>query len=168
MTLSAVARAAGVAVPTVSAVFGSKKGIVAELLDQARFGQDYQALVRQAMQVSDPADRLSFAASIARQIYESEIPVQSLLRGAGMLAPELASLESERESERYEVQGHLIDYLYQARLLQKGLDLRSARDILWTLTSRDLYRMMVQERGWSADKYESWLKQTLHRLLVRP
>ena len=80
MTLSAVARAAGVAVPTVSAVFGSKKGIVAELLDQARFGQDYQALVRQAMLVST-AERLSFAASIARRVYESEIPVQSLLRG---------------------------------------------------------------------------------------
>ncbi|MCU1247267.1 MAG: transcriptional regulator, TetR family [Edaphobacter sp.] len=166
MTMSAVALAAGVAVPTVYAVFGSKKGIVAELLDQARFGQDYQALVRQAMLVSDPAERLSFAASIARQVYESEIPVQSLLRGAGMLAPELASVENEREGERYEIQGHLIDHLLQANLLQAGLDRRSACDILWALTSRDLYRMLVQERGWDADKYERWLKQILHNALV--
>jgi hypothetical protein len=71
------------------------------------------------MLVSDPAERLSFAASIARQVYESEIPVQSLLRGTGMLAPELASVENEREGERYEIQGHLIDHLPTPEALQK-------------------------------------------------
>jgi hypothetical protein len=78
----------------------------------------------------------------------------------------LASLENEREGERYEIQGHLIDYLLQANLLQAGLDRRSACDILWALTSRDIYRMLVQERGWGADKYEHWLKQILHKALV--
>ena len=166
VTVPEIARAAGVAVPTVYAVFGSKKGIIAELLDQARFGHEYQALVREAMQVADPAERLTFAARIARQIYESEVPIQNLLRGAGMLAPELAALENEREDERYVVQSHLIDYLLKTKTLRAGLDRKSACDILWALTSRDLYRLLAIARGWSAGKYEKWLTQALRKELL--
>lgn len=166
MTIPAVARAAGVAVPTVYAIFGSKKGIVSELLDQARFGEDYRALVRNVMQESMPRERLAFAARIARKIYESEIPVENLLRGAGMLAPELATVENERECERYDNQVILIDSLEQAKLLRAGLDRQRARDILWCLTSRELFRMLVKEREWSPDQYEDWLRSTLDRTLV--
>ena len=166
MTIPAVARAAGVAVPTVYAIFGSKKGIVSELLDQARFGEEYRALVRSVMQASRPRERLAFAARIARKIYESEIPVENLLRGAGMLAPELAAVENERECERYNNQVILIDSLLQAKLLRAGLDRQRARDILWCLTSRELFRMLVKERDWSPDQYEDWLRSTLDRTLV--
>ena len=72
MTIPAVAKAAGVAVPTVYAIFGSKKGIVSELLDAARFGEAYHALIGQVMKSTDPMDRLAFAPRFARQIYESE------------------------------------------------------------------------------------------------
>jgi AcrR family transcriptional regulator len=164
MTIAGVARAAGVAVPTVYSIFGSKKGIVAELLDQARFGEEYQALVREARAVSDPRERLAFPARIARRVYESEIPVESLLRGAGMLAPELAAVESERDCQRYDAQAHLIDGLREAGLLH--LDRESARDILWCLTSRDLFRMLVRERHWPPEKYEAWLRKTLEHALL--
>jgi hypothetical protein len=33
-------------------------------------------------------------------------------------------------------------------------------------TGRDVYRMLVRERGWSADKYEEWLGGTLARSLL--
>jgi AcrR family transcriptional regulator len=166
MTIPAVARAAGVAVPTVYATFQSKKGLVSELLDQVRFGQDYQALVISAMQSSDPRERLSFAARISRQIYDAEVPVANLLRGVGMLAPELAKVENERESHRYEMQVEQIDFLLKSKTLRKGLDRQSARDILWCLTGRDLYRLLVRERGWNSTKYENWLKETLEHSLL--
>jgi TetR/AcrR family transcriptional regulator, regulator of cefoperazone and chloramphenicol sensitivity len=166
MTIAAVARAAGVAVPTVYAIFGSKKGIVAELLDEARFGETFQNLVREARQTVDPRKRLAFASRIPRQVYEAELPVEKLLRGAGMLAPELANVESERECERYESQAHLIDGLQQAKLLRMGLDRETARDILWSLTSRDFFRLLVSERRWTLDQYERWLKATLERELI--
>jgi AcrR family transcriptional regulator len=166
VTVPDIARAAGVAVPTVYAAFGSKKGIIADLLDQARFGDVYHGLVRDAAQVSDPAERLSFAARIARQIYEAEIPIQNLLRGAGMLAPELDALENERESDRYAVQTHLIKYLIQTKALRENLDRVSAGDILWSLTSRDLFRLLVLKRGWAPEKYEQWLIETLRNALL--
>jgi AcrR family transcriptional regulator len=167
MTVPAVAAAAGVAVPTVYAIFGSKKGIVAELLDQARFGEEHQALVGEVHQLHSPLERLAIAPRIARRIYDSEIPVEDLLRGAGMLAPELAAIESNRDCERYDRQVILIDALQKAKLLRPGLPREAARDILWCLTSRDVYRMLVREKKWSSTQYETWLSETLQQTLTK-
>lgn len=168
MTMEAVAQKAGVAVATVYAVFGSKTGILSEILDAARFDDSYQNLVREAMHTSDPRERIRFPARIARRIYESEHSVLDLLRGAGTVAPTLAHSESERECTRYDAQAGMIQYLVRSRSLRPGLDPQHARDILWSLTSRDLYRLLVRERGWTGQQYENWLADTLVEALVRP
>jgi AcrR family transcriptional regulator len=166
MTIDAVAREAEVAAQTVYAVFGSKVGILNEILDEARFDETYQELVRQAQTAPDPRARLLYAARIARQIFDSERPVLDLLRGAGVLAPELLRVERERESMRYERQAPLIEYLAKKKQLRPGLSQARAREILWTLTSRDLYRMLVRERGWPSQEFEEWLGDTLLRALT--
>lgn len=166
MTIPAVARAAGVAVPTVYAIFGSKKGIVAELLDEARFGDAYQALLAEAKKVRDPLELLAFPPRFARRVYEAEVPVENLLRGAGMVAPELAAVEDERNCQRYDSQRMVIDALDRAKLLRPGLDRDAARAVLWSLTSREMFRMLVRERGWTADAYEDWLAEALRRELL--
>ena len=166
MTIPAVAKAAGVAVPTVYAIFGSKKGIVSELLNTARFGDEYRRLLAEARAVEDPRDLLRFPPRFSRRIYESEIPVENLLRGAGMVAPELAAVEDEANCQRYDSQVMVIDALERARLLRAGLSRDAARAILWSLTSREMFRMLVRERGWSGDEYEDWLRRAIRRELV--
>jgi AcrR family transcriptional regulator len=161
MTIPAVAKAAGVAVPTVYAIFGSKKGIVSELLDAARFGERYQMLLAEARAVKDPRELLKFPPRFSRQIYESELPVENLLRGAGMVAPELAAVEEERNCQRYDSQEMVIDALEAGHLLRSGLSRDDARAILWALTSRDMFRQLVRERGWTGDEYEAWLHRTI-------
>ena len=168
MTMGAVAKRAGVAVATVYAVFGSKTGILSEILDAARIDESYQNLVCEAMHTKDPRERLRFPARIARRIYESEHSVLDLFRGAGTVAPMLARTEAERECTRYEAQAVMIQFLVRSRSLRPGLDPQHARDILWSLTSRDLYRLLVRERGWTAQQYEDWLADTLVEALVRP
>jgi hypothetical protein len=49
---------------------------------------------------------------------------------------------------------------------RKGLGFEEARRILWTLTSRDVYRMLVHEGGWTAEQYQAWLARTLLDALV--
>ncbi|HEU4635026.1 MAG TPA: helix-turn-helix domain-containing protein [Edaphobacter sp.] len=166
MTIPAVAKTAEVAVPTVYAIFGSKKGIVAELLDEARFGEGYQELIAQVRTVTDPIAMLAFPPRFARRVYEAEIPVEDLLRGAGMVAPELAAVEEERNCQRYDSQQMVIDALEKANLLRPGLDREAARAVMWTLTSRELFRMLVRERGWTPDEYEMWLGGALQRELL--
>lgn len=166
MTIEAIARRADVSAQSVYGIFKSKTGILVELLDQAAFGADYEDTVRQAMSTSDPESCLRFAALIARQIHDAQSATFDLLRGAGVVAPELAKLEQQRENLRYERQEMMIISLREAASLRPGLDHRTARDILWMLTGRDVYRMLVRERGWSGQKYQHWVADALVQSLL--
>ena len=165
-TIEAIAQEAQVSAPSVYAIFKSKTGILKELVDRAGFGPDYESAVQRALGAPDPVVRLRLAAPIARGVHESQSAILDLLRGAGVVAPELARLERRKEGQRYERQEGTVALLRSSRKLRAGLDYRTARDIFWALTGRDLYRMLVRERGWSADKYEGWLGDTLVDSLV--
>ena len=167
MTIEAIAQRGEVSAQSVYAIFKSKTGILTEVLDQSTFGADYEDAVRQAMSASDPEIRLRFAARIARQVNDARSATFDLLRGAGVVAPELAKLEQQRERLRYERQESMIISLREAGRLRPGLDHGTARDIFWMFTGRDVYRMLVRERGWSPQKYQDWLADTLvHSLLI--
>jgi AcrR family transcriptional regulator len=168
MTIEAIAQRAEVSAQSVYAIFKSKTGILTELLDRSTFGPDYEEAVRKALSASDPETRLRLAAPIARQIHDAQSATFDLLRGAGVVAPELAKLEQQRENLRYERQERMIISLRDARRLRPGLDHATARDIFWMLTGRDVYRMLVRERGWSSQKYQDWLAETLVRSLLTP
>lgn len=166
MTIEAIAQRAKVSVQSVYSIFKSKTGILTELLDDSAFGSDYDELVQRAMSTSDPEAHLRFAARIARQIHEAQNTVFDLLRGAGVVAPELAKLEHQRECLRYERQERMITSLAEAERLRPEVDPATARDILWMLTGRDVYRMLVRERLWSLEKYQDWLADALVESLL--
>jgi len=167
MTIEAIAQRAEVSAQSVYAIFKSKTGILTALLDQSAFGSDYEDAVLRALSASDPETRLRLAAPIARQIHDAQSATFDLLRGAGVVAPELAKLERQREGLRYERQERMIISLRDAGRLRPELDHATARDIFWMLTGSDVYRMLVRERGWSSQKYQDWLADTLvHSLLT--
>jgi len=168
MTIEGIAQRAEVSAQSVYAIFKSKTGILIELLDQSTFDADYDEAVRRALSATDPETRLRLAAPIARQIHDRQSAAFDLLRGAGVVAPELAKLEQQREGLRYERQERMIISLRDAGRLQPGLDQATARDIFWMLTGRDVYRMLVRERSWSPQKYQDWLADSLVRSLLAP
>lgn len=90
-----------------------------------------------------------------------------LLRGAGVVTPDLARPEHERERNRYDAQEQMIDYLVATKCLRRTLDANRARDILWALTSRDIYRMFVHERDWTPTEFEERIGEMLVQLLLR-
>jgi AcrR family transcriptional regulator len=164
-TFEAIAAEAGVAAPTVYAAFGSKSGILRALLSRATFNSNYDNVVREALKSDDPVTRLRFAARIARGIFDSLRSEAEVLRGATAIAPDFIR---ERERIRYERQEGVVQLLDQKDALRAGLSVPVARDILWTLTSYDIYRRLVVERKWSPDQYERWLGDTLVGTLLAP
>jgi AcrR family transcriptional regulator len=168
MTVEAIARRAEVSAQSVYAIFKSKTGILTALLDQSAFGSEYEDAVMRALSARDPESRLRLAAPIARQIHDAQSATFDLMRGAGVVAPELAKLERQREGLRYDRQERMIVSLRQAGRLRPELDDGTARDIFWTLTGGDVYRMLVRERGWSSQKYQDWLADTLVDSLLTP
>ncbi|MEG1609780.1 MAG: TetR/AcrR family transcriptional regulator [Bilophila sp.] len=166
MTVEAIAKEAGVSTQTVYAVFGSKRGIMAELLDRVIYIDHFHELHERSINSKDTQEALRYTVSLIRQVYESESAVYALLRGAGVLDPELARIESDREALRRELQEHHVECLLTGKQLKAGLTMASAQDIFWCLTSRDVYRMMVQERGWTSTAYENWMLALLAGALL--
>ncbi|MFG3756626.1 hypothetical protein, partial [Klebsiella pneumoniae] len=97
---------------------------------------------------------------VARAVYDGERSELGVLRGASAFAPELRKLEAEFENTRFEMQKARIALLFAQSMARKELDVATARRIMWMYTSRDVYRMLVLDGGWSADAYEAWLART--------
>lgn len=166
VTIGMLAKAAEVSMPTIYAVFKSKRGMLQSLIDDALPTEQFTELVDGSMNERSPKKRLSITAKLSRQIYDAERELMDLLRGASIVAPEFKELEQEREQRRYERQGEYVKKLMQDKALAKGLTLQKARDILWSLTGRDMYRMLVIERKWTSNEYEKWLGQILVESLL--
>jgi AcrR family transcriptional regulator len=166
MTIEAIAQRAEVSAQSVYAIFRSKTGILIALVDQSTFGSDYEKVVRQALGASDPEARLRLAAGVARQIRGGQSTAFDLMRGAGVVAPELAKLQQQRERLRYEKEQGMINFLRDSGRLRPGLSHKAARDIFWMLTGGDVYRMLVSERRWSPQQYQDWLADTLVNSLL--
>ena len=167
-TLEAIAEIAEVSPKTISAVYGSKRGILAELVNPDAFSIQFQRLLEELRAAPEPAQRLMLAAKITRRAYQPLVSEFELLRTAGAVAPELADLARQIEARRRENQSRLVIYLHEQQALRHDLTLEEATDMLWALTGYDLYRMLVVEQRWPPERYESWLGQLLvHHLLRR-
>jgi len=53
-----------------------------------------------------------------------------------------------------------------AAVSARGLDATQAADVLYMLTGSETFRQLVMERGWSPDRFEEWLADSIRRLLL--
>ena len=167
-TLEAIAEIALVSPKTIAAVFGSKRTLLAEVINPDAFSTPVQQLIEELRATEDPSRRLSLVAQITRQAYEPLVSELELLRTAGAVAPELADLAQQVEARRRQNQTRLITSLHEQGLLRPGLPFEEVADVLWALTSYDLYRMLVVEQGWEPVRFETWLAQILIQNLLQP
>lgn len=167
VTIVQIGEKAKVAASTVYALFKSKEGILRALMTATLFGPRFQAAQALLDGVTDSAQLIALSAHVARAIYESESSELGLLRGAAGFAPALRKLEQEFEELRLQMQLERVKLLFAQSKAKPGLDLETARRILWMYTSRDVYRMLVHEAGWTPDRYQTWLAQTLQAALVK-
>ena len=171
-TMDAVAAEAEVATDTVYASFGTKAGLLHKLLD-VRIGGDEApvALLDRAgpQQVRAESNQkrqiAGFAADVAG-IQERAVPVDDIMRSAAAVDPEIAALRSRMQGFRYENMKQFVSWLTARGPLRDGMSEEDAGAVVWTLAGPDVYRLLRRERGWSRERYVSWLADTLTRTLL--
>lgn len=161
VTIQMIAESAEVAAPTIYAAFKSKRGLLQALIDSALPQDQFLALVESSMAEKKPEKKLAATAKLTRKLYDAEKELMDLIRDASVVSAEFRALEQEREQRRYERQAEYVKTLKPIALSQQ-----EARDILWSLTGRDLYRLFVIERKWSSDAYEKWLSEILIKAIL--
>jgi AcrR family transcriptional regulator len=168
VTIAQIAEKAKVAGSTIYALYKSKEGLLRALMRAALFGPRFQAAQAQLAGISDPVRLIALSANVARAIYEAESAELGLMRGASAFSPALRKLEQEFEKIRFDMQEERMKLLFASKMAKPGIDYAGARRLLWMYTSRDIYRMLVHESGWTPDQYQAWLSDTLVAALLDP
>jgi AcrR family transcriptional regulator len=171
-TMSAIAEAAGVAPETVFAVFGNKRTILARLIDLAVGGdeQPIPLLERPGPQgvlhETDPVSQLQRFAKDISQILEHVAPLFEVMRLAAKTEPEIAVLLKNILQERMSNMESFTESLAAHGPLRDGLAETQAAEMVWAITSPELFNLLRSDRGWSQERYVAWLEETLTRLLL--
>jgi AcrR family transcriptional regulator len=160
-TIAQIAERAAVSPATVYATVKSKAGLLQALFHETLFGPRFQEAQQRLRGVADPVAQIALTAHVARAIYERESADLSLLMKASAFSPQLRKTQQALDALRRDMQRGRIDALFKAGRARKGLDRETASTVLWMFTSRDVYHKLVHESGWSPDKFQSWLEQTL-------
>src|SRR5579859_2223217 len=129
-TIEAIASAAQVSPKTVEAAFGSKRGVLAALVDPLASAGPPRDLVDQIRAATDPVRRIELVAELSRRAYEDSAPEFELMRGAVAVAPEIAAAAEQIETRRRDNQARLVGYLRQQGRLRAGLGDDEATDVL--------------------------------------
>jgi AcrR family transcriptional regulator len=165
--MPAIAAGAGVALKTVYLAFGTKAGVLHALWD-VRLGGDDQPIpivdrpwYRELLQADDPHTLLRTAARQSRQTKDRAGAVMRIVRTAALTDPAIADLWQRIETEFRTVLRGFAQRLDELAALTAGIDVTTATDILWTLNHPDTWYLLVHRCGWTADRYEQWVGDTL-------
>ena len=171
-TIEAIGEEAGVPLATVYRLFGSKRGILAAVLDVSLGGDDEpiafgdRPAVQTALAQPDPYQLLTDFARICRALLDRSAPILRALAGAAHVDPEAAEYLAITAEQRLRGQSRIARVLAERQMLASGVSEAAAADIIFTLMSPEVHRILTVERGWSADQYEHWLTTTLCAVLL--
>jgi AcrR family transcriptional regulator len=162
-----VAATAGVAEPTVYAVYGSKTGLALALVDAAAEAADLGAQEADlAAAAGDPAGQLAAMAGFDRRLFERSGDVLGMLHDAGRSQPDLAAAYREGRAQADQVRQRVLG-TWPPQAFRAGMDSRLAADTYAALANIDVYRILAEERGWSPERIERWWRDSLIRLILR-
>jgi hypothetical protein len=112
------------------------------------------------MDESDPVRKLELNARNSRAAKTRIGGLFRVIRGAAEVDNDCGALWQLIQSEFHANQRAIIDALDKLGALKTGLNRERATDVLWTLNHPDVWNLLVGERGWTPDSYETWLAQS--------
>ncbi|TSE01584.1 TetR/AcrR family transcriptional regulator [Skermania sp. ID1734] len=166
-TMTAIAESAGVAVQTVYAIFTSKRGILLELVSRAKASADVGPAFDQLMAESDPRRQLDLTVQLTQRWAEAGADLVDIVRAESGSDADVAAAWHSAEASRLRGNIAVIQQLAERGHLRDDRTVREAADLLWTLESTDLYRLLVTERGWSPRRYRTEIRNLLINTLLR-
>lgn len=164
-TIAAIAREVGVSVDTIYKSYGGKPGLVRAMYEQGLAGDDpvHAETRSEALQLSEQ-DPLAIArgfGDFAMEIAPLAAPIMLLIRDAAVSDPAMAELQAELDEARLQRMIHNADNLRTAGHLRADLSVEAAGEIGWLYTAPQLYELLVITRGWSIERFGTFVADAL-------
>jgi AcrR family transcriptional regulator len=173
-TIDEIADEASVSRETIFKAFGSKRQLLRLWVEREAAGPDepvsirHQQWIRQLHDAPDRRTQLTIVAAAVRGIHERTITGIEVMRAAAHADPEIAALWNDALRRRRQ------DVTTVTRVLMAGVQARpehSSRevvDVVYTLTSPELYDLLVRQCRWRHQRYEQWLVTALDEMALGP
>jgi AcrR family transcriptional regulator len=168
--MTAIADRAGVALDTIYASAGRKPELARLLIETAISGtdeavpaeqRDYVQAIRAA---PDASGKIAVYAAAMAAIAPRLAPVLAIIQQAAHDEPELARLWNQIAERRAANMRLFVADLAAVATLR--LDPDQAADIVWATNSAEMYQLLVGQRGWTPERYQRFLADTWHRMLL--
>lgn len=170
--ISAIAERAGVAVDTVYAAAGRKSQLLRELVETSLSGTD-QAIpalqrdyVRRVRAAGSAREKLALYAAAVAEIGVRLAPIHAALAEAALSDPGCAALRAEIDHRRADNMRLFAVDLRATGELRADLTDGEVADIVWSMNAAEYRALLVGGRGWSADRFGTWLADAWTRLLL--
>lgn len=171
-TIDAIALAAGVASETVYSIFGSKRKVLSHLMDISIGGDDQPIRLldrpepQAVLQDTDQRYQVMMFSKGITDILARAAQLFEVMRSAAMTEKEIADLLQNLLRERLENMTTFATHLASNGGLHEGMDIPMAGEMVWTLTSPEVFLLLTRDRNYSNERYATWLEVTLTRLIL--
>lgn len=170
-TVAQIAADADVSPQTVTKQFSNKPGLVRALFDVALTGDEEgggleaRDFIVAIHEEPDPHRKLHMFGAVLASMLPRTAPIQLLLRDAG--DAESAEVWTAIKAGRLAGMTNLATNLHAGGHLRAGVDVDTARDVLWAFSSPELFQLLVMERGWPTEQYAEFLASGAAAELLR-
>ena len=158
-TIAAIAEEADIPAPTIYSAFGGKAAILQDIAHRVVTELDVDRHHEDAVKHPDPAAGLRMAAALQRRQFELMYDVIAIYQEAARVDAQIDRAQRTILANRERAfRRHLTSI--SARLTPR-ITVDQAVDIYLALVPPEVYRTLVLERGWTPDRYETWLGDAL-------
>jgi len=171
-TIGAIADEADVAVETVYSRFGNKVTLLRQILEVALVGNTGGVDILDLPEISairtltDQRTQLARLAQLSRGILERSALGHLILRSSVAADPAVQEFADEDRRRRHRAQTAYIVMLLANGPLRNQMSTPEAAATYGALANPDTYASLTRHWGWSADRYEDWLRDNLTLLLL--
>lgn len=172
-SMSQVARAARVSLPTVQKTFGTKAALMKAIYDVTLAGDDEQVPMSERPEFlrleaeTDPHETLRLYCEIGRDLWSRLGALfPAILAGSMSGEPDLVELRATIAAESRVGAADLVRQLRDLGGLRPGLGLGDATETMWWLLQPEQYVVLVEQAGWTLDRYVAWFRGTAAWLLL--
>jgi AcrR family transcriptional regulator len=165
--LEDVAREAGVTRQSVYIHFGSRSGLLLALVQHVDADGTLDDLVQQVLDARGGAAALDAVVRLHAEYSPRLYPLARVFM-AGLHGDDaLRGAWEDRMEARRSLYRFVVESLEGEGLLAAGWDVEVAIDLIFALTSWQVFELLVVDRGWSGESYYRHVRTALRRTLLQ-
>jgi AcrR family transcriptional regulator len=172
-TAEAIAAEAGVSAQTIYAIFKNKKRILVSLMNVSPTTgvEDHTPMperpnVQAVAQEHDQRRQLQMFAQVVASNLNQVAAIFEIMTDAARIEPDFERIVQKLNKQRLEHMTVAVQQIDANGPFRENMDKTYATDIVWTLTSGEVFLLLTRDRGWSKEQYADWLADSLIRMLL--